>query len=86
MPPFDRGAQWQSGNPVGRPRRVTPEIATKVAELRASGLRWKDVARRVGLPAETCRKARWLLKRSHRAVENSPPSQMAGVSPQEAPR
>jgi DNA invertase Pin-like site-specific DNA recombinase len=76
----------RSGRPVGRPRRVTPEIAAKVAELRGTGLPWKDVARRVGLPSETCRKASWLLKRSERTVDNPPSSQMVRSTPEEPPR
>jgi DNA invertase Pin-like site-specific DNA recombinase len=76
----------RSDRPVGRPRRVTPEIVAKVTELRATRLPWKEVARHVGLPAETCRRADWLLKRSRRGVENSPPSQTVGAPPQEVPR
>jgi DNA invertase Pin-like site-specific DNA recombinase len=72
--------------PVGRPRRVTREVAARVAELRATGLPWKDVARRVGLPAETCRKASWLLKRAGRTVDNPPASQTVPVPPEEPPR
>lgn len=64
----------RSGRPVGRPRRVTEAVAGRVAALRATGLPWKDVARRVGLPAETCRRASWLLARGKMAVQNSPPS------------
>ena len=44
----------RSGLPPGRPRRVTPEKAAKVLELRRLGLKWKEVATRVGLPAGTC--------------------------------
>jgi DNA invertase Pin-like site-specific DNA recombinase len=44
----------RSGRPPGRPRRVTPEKATRVLELRAQGLKWREVAGRVGLPAGTC--------------------------------
>jgi len=46
----------RSGRPPGRPRRVTPELAARVRELRARGLQWKVVAQHVGLPAGTCRK------------------------------
>lgn len=76
----------RTGRPVGRPRRVTPEIAAKVRDLRATGLQWKDVARRVGLPSETCRKASWLLKRAEMAVDNPPTSQTVPVPPEEPPR
>ena len=71
----------RSGRPVGRPRRVTPTVMEKITELRRSGLPWKDVARRVGLPAETCRKASWLLKRAGLAVDNPPASQTVPVPP-----
>jgi len=76
----------RTGRPVGRPRRVTPEIAARVGELRQTGLPWKDVARRVGLPAETCRKASWLRKRTERTVDNPPSSQMVRPTPEEPPR
>jgi DNA invertase Pin-like site-specific DNA recombinase len=76
----------RSGRPVGRPRRVTEEVAARVSEFRRTGLPWKDVARRVGLPAETCRKADWLLKRGRRAVDNSPPSQTVRSTPEEPSR
>lgn len=65
---------------------MTAEIVTKVTDLRKTGLLWKEVARHVGLPSEACRKAAWLLKRSRRAVENSPPSQTAAAFPPEVPR
>ncbi len=44
----------RSGRPPGRPRRVTPEKVAKIVELRKTGLKWKEVAPRVGLPAGTC--------------------------------
>lgn len=47
----------RSGRPVGRPRRVTAEKVQKACALRAQGIPWKEIACRVGLPAETCRKA-----------------------------
>jgi DNA invertase Pin-like site-specific DNA recombinase len=76
----------RSGRPVGRPRRVTPEIAVKVTKLRSGGLRWADVARRVGLPAETCRKAAWHLKTAGRAVVSPPAVETVRASPGEPPR
>lgn len=60
----------RSGLPIGRPRRVTPELEARIRELRQTALTWKEIARRVGLPAETCRRASWLLKRRERGVEN----------------
>ena len=47
----------RSGRPVGRPRRISPEKVQLARKLREQGLSWKDIARRVGLPAESCRKA-----------------------------
>ncbi|MCI4332689.1 MAG: recombinase family protein, partial [Thermoplasmata archaeon] len=44
----------RSGRPPGRPRRVTPEKAARIMELRALKLKWREVAGRVGLPAGTC--------------------------------
>ena len=52
----------RSGRPPGRPRRVTPELAAKVLELRARGLPWSVVAQHAGLPAGTCRKVRPLRR------------------------
>ena len=51
-----------SGGPSTHPIRggppddpgVTPEKAAKIAELRPLGLKWREIAGRVGLPAETC--------------------------------
>lgn len=48
--------QTKTGRPVGRPRKVTPEIEERVRELRRQGLRWREIAVRVHLPAGTCRK------------------------------
>jgi DNA invertase Pin-like site-specific DNA recombinase len=44
----------RSGRPPGRPRRVTPEKSARIVELRQQGLKWREVAGRVGLPAGTC--------------------------------
>ncbi len=76
----------RSGNPIGRPRRVTPELTSRVVKLRADGLRWSEVAQRVGLPSETCRKAAYLLKRSRGAVDNPQPSEMVRSTPEESQR
>jgi DNA invertase Pin-like site-specific DNA recombinase len=76
----------RTGRPVGRPRRVTPEVVSKVAELRRTGLSWAGVAQRVGLPAETCRKAVYLAKRGPVAVDNPPPSETVRSTPGEPQR
>jgi hypothetical protein len=55
--------QTRSGRPVGRPRRITLVKVQTASMLREQGLPWKDIAKRVGLPAESCRKA----VRDHRA-------------------
>jgi DNA invertase Pin-like site-specific DNA recombinase len=44
----------RSGRPVGRPRRVTPELTQKILALRGRGLKWREVAVQVKLPAGTC--------------------------------
>lgn len=44
----------RSGRPPGRPRRVTPEKAARIMELRSQRLKWREIAGRVGLPAGTC--------------------------------
>jgi DNA invertase Pin-like site-specific DNA recombinase len=76
----------KSGKPVGRPKRVTPEVTARVVKLRGEGLRWSEVAQRVGLPAETCRKAAYLLKRSRGTVDNPQPSEMVRSTPEEPQR
>jgi DNA invertase Pin-like site-specific DNA recombinase len=43
-----------SGKPMGRPRRVTPEKLAEIQRLRLLGLKWSDIARKVGLPRGTC--------------------------------
>ncbi|HEV2317962.1 MAG TPA: recombinase family protein [Thermoplasmata archaeon] len=64
--------------PVGRPRRVTPELAARVLELRARGSRtggplpWKQVAIRAGLPEATCRKVPGTLRGKPPHVVNGP--------------
>jgi hypothetical protein len=45
----------RSGRPPGRPRRVTPEKEARILELRPQGLNWREIAGRVGLPAEGVR-------------------------------
>ena len=58
----------RSGRPVGRPRRVTPELVSKAEVLHRRGFSWAEVARRVGLPAETCRRSVYQSKKAAGAV------------------
>ena len=44
----------RSGRPPGRQPRVTENKRRAILGLREQGLRWSDVAARVGLPAGTC--------------------------------
>lgn len=44
----------RSGLPPGRQPRVTEYKRRRILELRAAGLKWMDIAPRVGLPAGTC--------------------------------
>ncbi len=46
----------KSGRPPGRPRRMTPEVAARILELRAKGLQWKAIAKVVHMPAGSCSK------------------------------
>jgi DNA invertase Pin-like site-specific DNA recombinase len=56
----------RSGLPVGRPRRVTPELEARIRELRwVKKLPWKEIAQAVRLPAGTCSK-----------VPKTPPSEI----------
>ena len=47
----------RTGRPPGRPRRVTVEKIQTARNLRGKGLKWREIALHVGLPAETIRKA-----------------------------
>lgn len=48
-----------SGRPVGRPRRLTPDIEATIRQKRyEEGLPWAKVALAVHLPAATCRKVK----------------------------
>lgn len=53
----------RSGRPPGRPRLVTPLLAEKANTLRQGGLPWTSIAQRVGLKAETCRRAVFDLRK-----------------------
>jgi hypothetical protein len=59
-------------HPGGRPKQVTGEQVEEAARLRDSGLPWKQIGLRLALNPETCRRARWVVKRSRLAVGNSP--------------
>jgi DNA invertase Pin-like site-specific DNA recombinase len=61
----------KSGRPIGRPRKVTPELARKVLELREGPERrtWAEIARIVHLPAGTCRKVPRALRGETPSVE-----------------
>lgn len=57
MDAFKNGTRkTKTGRPVGRPRKVTPDLARRIHDLRQSGLKWREIALRVHLPAGTCRK------------------------------
>lgn len=63
----------RSGRPIGRPRRVTPEVAAKIRELRyGRGLPWAQVAIHAGIPEGTCRKVRPSPPTDTPRVENPP--------------
>ena len=53
----------RSGKPPGRPVRVTPEKASTIIRLRAQGLKWREVAARVGLPKGTCAATAFKVRR-----------------------
>ncbi len=57
---------------AGRPRKVTAEKLREITSLRASGAAWPEIAQRLGLKAETCRRAAWAAKRARGGVGNSP--------------
>lgn len=68
MDAFKKGTRTtSSGRPVGRPRRLTPEIVDRIRDLRLTGLKWREIAVRVHLPAGTVRKA---LPTAKARVEN----------------
>lgn len=49
--------------PVGRPRKVTVELAVRADVLKRQGLTWSQIAVRTGLKAETARRAVRILRR-----------------------
>ncbi len=57
----------RSGRPVGRPLRATPEKVGKIVSLRRQGLKWVEIASKVGLPAGTCASVGWKASHAHPA-------------------
>jgi DNA invertase Pin-like site-specific DNA recombinase len=78
MDALKAGMPTRSGRPVGRPRRVTPEKVEEARKLRAQNppMKWTLIAQRVGLPAETLRKA---VREASRPIPSPDP---AGNSPE----
>ncbi len=78
--------QTRSGRPPGRPRRVTEELAARAEALRGEGLSWAQIAQKVGLPKETCRRAVYERRKRREAVQNpqrANPSEDTAVGPSE---
>lgn len=46
----------RSGRPIGRPRRVTPELLAEIARLRLEGVEWSKIGMRLHVPAGSARK------------------------------
>jgi hypothetical protein len=59
-------------HPGGRPRRATTEKVEEAARLHSESLPWKQIGLRLGLNPETCRRALWVVRKSRKAVGNSP--------------
>ena len=73
MDAFKNGTRkTKTGRPVGRPRKVTPDLARRIHGLRQSGLKWREIALRVHLPAGTCRKVALPQAGEIPIVENGP--------------
>ncbi len=63
-----------AGKRIGRPRLWTPEIVAETRRLRAEGLRWTTIARKLHHPAASLRK--WSSARNAGVGESpSPPSE-----------
>lgn len=73
MASFKSGVRTPKG-PVGRPRRVTDELADRCDALRRQKLTWAEIARRTGLKAETCRRAVWSLRKRVLWEAREPPA------------
>jgi DNA invertase Pin-like site-specific DNA recombinase len=78
MDAIKAGLPTVSGRPPGRPRRVTSEKVEEVRRLRSlvPPPKWSVVAQRIGLPAETLRKA------VREATRRTPSADAAGKSPE----
>jgi DNA invertase Pin-like site-specific DNA recombinase len=61
----------RSGRPVGRPAQVTLEKIRAIEPLARTRVHWGEIAERVGLPKETCRKAFYEWRTGRRRVENT---------------
>ena len=61
----------REGRPVGRPVRVTLEKLRAIEPLARARVQWGEIAERVGLPKETCRKAFYELRTGRLRVENT---------------
>jgi len=60
----------RTGQRLGRPRRVFPEVVAQARTLRESGHTWPQIAQLVGLKAETIRRAVWVQRVRPGAVVN----------------
>jgi DNA invertase Pin-like site-specific DNA recombinase len=67
----------RSGQPPGRPRRVTKGAVEKAEALHRKGLSWSQVARNVGLPAATLRSAAFKARNGLRTYPVALPSSVA---------
>lgn len=66
---------------VGRPRRISEDLINEIVRLRELDLDWRGIGDRLGLAAETCRRAAWARKRGQRTVVNSPAEEKPGGPP-----
>jgi DNA invertase Pin-like site-specific DNA recombinase len=74
MTAFKTGARTPRG-PIGRPRRVTPELAERAYELHRKGRAWSTIAQHVGLKPETARRAARAWSQGWRGGDNPPVGQ-----------
>ncbi|HEV2520709.1 MAG TPA: recombinase family protein [Thermoplasmata archaeon] len=64
----------RTGRPPGRPRKITPELASRIAQLRdqVPHPKWKQIAIQLKIPAGTCSKAYSTLRRETPSAINGP--------------